>query len=271
MTLLNATEDYKKYKLLFHKFYLINEIIGKSLSVSEEEFLKMFIEESLNINKIFHPSKMQIWEFWLDIKQKGQGKINKANKVIKTFPNNYELILANIFKFIEKNEYNENCLAVFFTETEIFKNHKEHLYLFSALQQSIAYKLGDYSGQYKNYPMQFLSVIQELFKLFNKEYYNEIISLIGEDWFKVNFRIFFDYCVNNPEHLNDTYDNGFKFLIETFDTYKWLDCERKDKLYKLANKHYFYKEHAEILTKEGQNDYLSRMMVEIIENKCIVG
>jgi len=272
MTLLNATEGYYKYKLLFHKFYLINEIIGKSLSVSEEKFLKMFIEESLNINKIFHPSEMLIWEFWLDLKQKGQGKVNKANKVIKTFPNNYELILANIFKFIEKNEYNENCLAVFFTEAEIFKNHKEHLYLFSALQQSIAYKLGDYSGLYKNYPMQFLSIVKELFnnELFNKKYYNKIVSLIGENWFKFNFRIFFDYFVNNPECLNYTYDNEFKYLIETFDTYKWLDNERRKKLYILANRNIFYQEHCNNLNNELKDKYISKMVEKTFENKSLI-
>ena len=261
MTLLTVNEDYYKYKLLFHRFYLINKIIGKPLSVSEEEFLKMFVEESLDMNKIFHYTEFLTYEFWLEIRKYKKEKINNVNKVIETFPNNYELILANIFKLIEKHEYNENCLAEFFTAAEIFKDRKEHLYLFSALQQSIAYKFGDYSGQHKNYLINFLNVTK---RLFNKKCNDEIIFLIDENWFKFNFRIIFDYICNS-EFQNSELDNGFRFLIETFDTYKWLDNKQKEKLSILADRNIFYKKHAEIDEK-----YLSEMMIKVIENNCII-
>ncbi len=63
---------------------------------------------------------------------------------------------------------------------------------------------------------------------------------------------------------------SFVYFMEHINTYKMLDNERKNQLMILAKYGIYYKEHAEYLSKIGDELYMSEMIYKSISGECIV-
>jgi hypothetical protein len=195
-------------------------------------------------------------------------KVNEYLKKKFTIDNklNEEMLIANILYIIEQNDDKRNTVLYFFKRLEIFKGYSFFFYMFSLIQAT---------ESILKFPMQayIRNMFFDEFKYFYEEVKNveETIKIIGENAFKRMFIRTFDLSLKNEDSYNQlkTQSNLYLF-IKHLDTYKWLDSKRKKKLKILAKRNIYYAEHARYLESIGRNEYLSEMMLKIMEGDCLI-
>jgi len=259
-----------KCKMINEKFFNIitgiseDEFIKKCFEPSKivpEQFIKMIDTEIINVNQLQYMGKNSTVKMWLMI---------KTDKLLNdTYKNDMLSLFSDIFFIIEEIDTDENFLINLFMNLDLFSDYKDIFYIFSLLQISEC-ELNSEAIKVKDADEYFFNPLSSILKFIMVE---QLIKIIGEDRIKWYFLLLFDSIIDDVE-LNEMIRNDpeFFFFLKTFNTYKWLDKKRKEKLDILAkNEAIFYKEHAEYMKRLGKNEYMGEMMLAMMEyNDCLV-
>lgn len=232
------------YENIIRKAYKCTELtcINKLFNLSEDEFVKLCL--SKKVLRIYN-------------------KLNNFTSavLIEKCAMNYELMIAIIIRLIEKLDDDDDTYICYFRNLSILNKYKNFFYIFPLIQIT---NLNDKTRDIDDINKQLLFIrrLKYLCKNINDIKYIE--KIIFDD-LKEFFLYDFDWYIRLRFHKN-----SFIYIIEHINTYKMLDERRKEQLYKLAEYGIFYKEHAEYLSKIGDERYISEMIYKSISGECIV-
>ena len=279
MQILKNKNDYNEiYKQIIKKVYKCSLLNGMKFNNDEETFINICLSDIKNyctLSEIvtyltygeekdlsIDNSELRFYE------DRTYAKVNEYLKKKFTIDNklNEEMLIANILYIIEQNDDKQNTVLYFFKRLEIFKEYNFFFYMFSLIQATESILKFPSQGYIRN--MFFYE-----FKYFYEEVKNveETIKIIGENVFKRMFIQTFDSFLKDEGSYNqwEAQSNLYLF-IKHLDTYKWLDSKRKKRLKILAKRNIYYAEYAKYLESIGKNEYLSEMMLKIMEGDCLV-
>lgn len=225
----------------------------KPNKIPPEEFIKRIDKEFTTVNQLQIMSENSTVRMWLMI---------RTDSLLKnTYKDDMLSLFSDVFLLIEKIDNDENFLMNLFMNLKIFFNYKDIFYIFSLLQTSEC-KLNHKAVKTKDIDKYFFYSLKSTLELINAK---QLISIIGENRIKWYFLLLFDKVIFEIEH--GSFKNNHKFLlfIKTFNTYKWLDLKRKNKLNKLMKYNIFYRKYAETDEK-----YLSEMIFKQLNDECLI-
>jgi len=284
MQILKNKNDYNEiYKHIIKKVYRCSVLNGMKFNKDEETFINICLSDIKNYCTLSEIVTYLIYEEEKDLsidvsdifnselrfdEDRTYIKVNEYLKKKFTIDNklNEEMLIANILYIIEQNDDKQNTVLYFFKRLEIFKEYNFFFYMFSLIQAT---------ESILKFPSQ--RYIRNMFFYEFKYFYEEVknveetIKIIGENVFKRMFIQTFDSFLKDEGSYNqwEAQSNLYLF-IKHLDTYKWLDSKRKKRLKILVKRNIYYAEYAKYLESIGKNEYLSEMMLKIMEGDCLV-
>ena len=227
----------------------------KPNKILSREFIGRIDKAFKNVDDLQYRSKNSTVKMWL--------MIRTDNLLKNVYKEDMLSLFSDIFLMIEELDNDKNFLINLFMNLKLFFHYRDIFYIFSLLQISEC-ELNPNAIKENDANKYFYNSLRFILKIITVE---QLLSIVGEDRIKWYFLLLFDNVmiyVELKKYIKNR--SEFFFFLKTFDTYKWLDLKRKEKLDMLAKEeHIFYKKHAEYLKKLGKNEYIGEMMFVMME------